>query len=87
MFLFAVEDVADGGGDDVAEAADGVADHRLRHAAEVDLAEEPVDAELGVQVEDLSATWVGPPTMRAPRRAARLLMVERFSDRVISRSR
>jgi hypothetical protein len=52
VFLFPGEDVADGGGDDVAEPLDGVADHLPRHAAEVDLAEEPVDTELGVQVED-----------------------------------
>jgi hypothetical protein len=47
------EDVADGGSDDDAEPLDGVADHLLRHAAEVDLAKEPVDTELGVQVENL----------------------------------
>ena len=39
---------------------DGVADHLLRHAAEVGLAEEPVNAELGVQVEDLLGDLRGP---------------------------
>lgn len=53
VLLLAGEDVANGRGDDVAESLDGVADHLVRHAAEVDLAEEPVDAELGVQVENL----------------------------------
>ena len=40
-------------------------------------AEEPVDAELGVQVEDFSATCAGPPIIKAPRRAARVAMVLR----------
>jgi hypothetical protein len=70
VFLISVEDVADSGRDDVAESLDGVADHLPRHTAEVDLAEEPVDAKLGVQVEDLLGDLCGPPAIRAPRRAA-----------------
>jgi|SRR5215213_2877043 len=68
-------DVADGGGDDVAESLDGVADHLVRHAAEVDLAEDRSTPSSACRSRIFSATCVGPPTIRAPRRAARLAMV------------